>query len=90
MVILIVGQMMNAFAGSVGYLLNMTGGQKIMRNIAGIAALLNIVLNTLLIPSYGINGAAYASAISLASWNVLAVIYIKQHYGFYTVWTPIR
>jgi O-antigen/teichoic acid export membrane protein len=35
------------------------------------AAVLNVLLSLTLIPMFGINGAAVASAITLVAWNVL-------------------
>lgn len=73
LVILTSGQVTNAFGGSVGALLNMTGHEK--ETLKGItaSAMINIVLNLLLIPIYGMEGAAIAAAFSLASWNLILV-----------------
>lgn len=70
LMILTAGQFVNAAAGSVGYILQMTGKQKFHQNIILIGALLNVLLNWLLIPIYGIVGAAVASAVSIIFWNV--------------------
>ena len=43
-----------------------------------ITALLNVVLNYILIPIYGINGAAYASLASLAVFSLLNVVEVKK------------
>ena len=56
LLILLVGQVGNAMSGSVGYILQMTGNEKLFQNILTLALLLNIVLNFLLIPKYGIIG----------------------------------
>jgi len=70
------GQLINASAGSVWYYLNMTWREKILQRTVIITAILNIALNTLLIPYYGALWAAIASAICLACWNVYMVRYI--------------
>ena len=49
--------------------------------IIGLGAFLNIVLNLLLIPQWGIIGAALAATISLASWNIILAIYIFRKTG---------
>ena len=88
MLILLVGQLFNALAGSVGYLMNMTGYQKAYNSIMMTGAAVNIVLNILLIPTYGINGAAVASMISMVLWNLLALIFVRINLGFYAGYFP--
>lgn len=70
LVILALGQGVNAFFGSVGNLLTMSGHER--ENVNGLvkSAIANVILNALLIPTYGIEGAAFASGISTALWNV--------------------
>lgn len=88
LIILSIGKMFSAISGSVGTFLQMVGRQKIFQNILLLAALINIVLNSLLIPKYGIEGAAVASTVSGVFWNLLMIIYIKKHFGFYTIYIP--
>ncbi|WP_345972464.1 flippase [Sulfurimonas diazotrophicus] len=88
LIFLSIGQFINAAAGSVGYFLDMTGDQKIFQNIVIFAAALNIILNFLLIPSHGIEGAAFASMTSMIFWNILASVYIKRKHGFYISYIP--
>ena len=66
----------------------MTGNQNIYASILLIGALLNIVLNLILIPLYGINGAALASMSSLIVWNLSMVLVVKKKFGFYTFYIP--
>jgi len=83
--VLAVGQFFNVATGSVGQLLAMTGHEKILRNIISSSALLNLILCTILIPWYGINGAALAVVTSsiysslLASYMVLKKLGISAH-----------
>jgi len=44
-------------------------------------ALLNVVLNSLLIPFYGMSGAAVASTISLLIWNALLFLRVGKSLG---------
>jgi len=69
--IILLGQLANVAFGAVGALLNMTGHQADTVRGMMIAVLLNLVLNLALIPSYGIVGAALATAVSTALWNAL-------------------
>jgi O-antigen/teichoic acid export membrane protein len=74
LMILAVGQFINVATGSVGYLLMMTGNERIMRNNLMFCAFVGIVLNLWLIPKYGIIGGAVAAAFTLALQNLIAVI----------------
>lgn len=75
LVILMIGQLFNAFAGPVGLLLNMTGHQHDAARVLGISAVTNIFLNAILIPSYGSTGAAIATVVTFTFWNtVMAII----------------
>lgn len=88
LIILSTGKMFSAISGSVGTFLQMVGKQTIFQNILILAAIINISLNYFLIPIYGINGAAIASAVSGILWNILMIIYIKKEFNFYTIYIP--
>ena len=83
LIILSIGQFVNSVTGSVGYFLIMTGNQNIFRNIVFCSVLVNIFLNYLLIPKYNYNGAALATAFSMALQNILALIYIRNKFNIY-------
>ena len=83
--ILVLGQFINVITGSVGFLLNMTGHEKDMRNVVFLSGPLAIVLCGILIPLYGVMGAAVATSIALASQNLFAVYKVKQRLGFNTL-----
>lgn len=69
--ILSLGQLVNGAFGSVGALLNMTGHERATARGVAWAAAINILLNCLLIPPFGLTGAAVATAIAMAVWNLL-------------------
>jgi O-antigen/teichoic acid export membrane protein len=71
--ILIVGQLFNALSGSVGFLLTMTGHHREAAWAIGLGLLLGVALNFLLIPRFGLEGAAIATAISMVVWNGMLV-----------------
>ena len=81
LVILSLGQLVSAFAGSVGFILNMTGHERDTAVGVTIAAAVNIVLNWLLIPRYQAVGAAWATGVSLAVWNVLLIHAVYRRTG---------
>ena len=85
LVILSLGQLINAITGSVGLILMMTGRQREHLNLILIMTLSNIVLNAILIPKYGLIGAALATALSTSIGNILGVFWVKKYYGFYTI-----
>ena len=87
--VLITGaQFINVISGSVGYIMSMTDNRHIVRNVLFIAAIINITLNYILIPIYGINGAAVASAICIVFNNIVLVIYVKKKLNFWTIYIP--
>jgi O-antigen/teichoic acid export membrane protein len=83
--ILVIGQFINVITGSVGFLLNMTGHEKDMRNVVFLSGPLAVILGLMLTPMYGTTGAAVATAIALASQNLLAVFMVKKRLGFNTL-----
>ncbi|WP_117232524.1 polysaccharide biosynthesis C-terminal domain-containing protein [Vibrio maerlii] len=83
--ILALGQFINVITGSVGYLLNMTGHEKDMRNVVLFSGPLAIALAFGLTSQFGLMGAAYATAISVATQNLLAVWMVKKRLGFNTL-----
>ncbi|MFT4680399.1 MAG: O-antigen/teichoic acid export membrane protein [Granulosicoccus sp.] len=87
--ILAAGHFISAISGSVGLILQMTGKQKVFQNITVIATILNISLNIILIPIYGIEGAAIAGFVSIVSHNLISVYYIYRTYGFLTLYIPM-
>lgn len=68
--VLCLGQLVNVGAGSVGYLLIMTGHHNQCAFVVGCSALMNVGLNLIGIPTLGILGAALATAVSMAVWNI--------------------
>jgi len=76
--ILATGQLVNITMGSVGIILVMTGHEKTLAISFGVAAIVNLALNFLLIPRWGINGAATATATSMIIWNVTLMIIIRR------------
>lgn len=82
--VLAVGQLFATFSGSTIHLLNMTGKEKVTMYVLMVSVVINFGLNYLLIPILGINGAAWATAISTVLWNLLAVIMIYRYNRFFT------
>lgn len=88
--ILATAQFIGAASGLVGAFMNMTGNQKIFLGIVSTAAITNIVLNALLIPAYGMEGAAIGTLISTIIWNVGGAIYIWKKHRLATFYHPFQ
>jgi len=71
------------FVGSTGLMLMMTGHQHISLANTTVTAITNIILNYLLIPKYGIIGAAVATTISLVAINIVELTEIYYLFGFH-------
>lgn len=81
LIILVFGQFSNAFFGPVALILNMTGNEKLTLASVCVTVVVNIVLNYTLIPIYGIEGAAIATAVSMFIWNLILVCVLKWKTG---------
>lgn len=85
MVILVVGILARASIGPVETLLTMAGYQKTCAAIFGVAFLVNVALNVLLIPHFGLFGAATATAVALSAEAVMVMLAVRSRFGF-AVW----
>jgi O-antigen/teichoic acid export membrane protein len=85
--ILVIGQVVNAIAGSVNYLLIMSGNERALRNTIAISGALGLLLSVLLIPRFGAMGAAVVLTVVIALSNLLGAIQLKSRLGF-NVLTP--
>ena len=71
LLILCIGQLVNASMGSVASLLNMTGHERETTKSVLVGAVVNVVLNLSLVPVWGMTGAAIATASTLIVWNLI-------------------
>ncbi len=77
LVILALGQLFNTFTGAAGIMVLMSGRSKLeLLNVTS-ALIVDAMLCYLLIPRYGINGAAIANMTSLGLVNAMRVVEIK-------------
>lgn len=76
--ILSIGQLVNTGAGSVGLLLIMTGHEREAAWGVSVSAVANVILNALLIPVWGLEGAAMATACSMILWNIILAWFVWQ------------
>lgn len=81
MLILVAGFLFRSAMGPAEFLLNMLGEQKICAAILGATALLNLLLNLALVPSYGMMGAAIATSCSLSFAALCNTITVRRRLG---------
>ena len=82
--ILCIGQLINTSAGSVGAVLSMTGNDQLVFIGALLALTVNTVLALVLIPAYGLTGAAVSFAVSISTWNIFLSIMAWSKLGINT------
>lgn len=78
LVILLAGQAVNAATGMVGGVLSMTGHHRIFVLFNLVAFLVQLTLSWLLIPSFGMTGAAIATSTALIALNLLGYTYLRR------------
>lgn len=79
--ILAAGQMVNLMAGSSGYLLMMTGNERVFQRLIVWSAFLLLVLSVILVPLMGSIGAALAATCALICMNVASVWFVRKIIG---------
>lgn len=88
LLILTGGYFINSFGGVSNYFLNMTGGQKVLASIVTLSAVMTVVLSILLIPPFGITGAAMAMGGSIAIWNIATLLAVRKRDGIWLCYMP--
>jgi len=86
--VIALAQFVNVATGSVSFLLNMTGHEKLIRNIALLCNALGLVGFWVLIPLFGPIGAALALAFVLVVQNLVALFYVWRVLGIWTLPGP--
>jgi O-antigen/teichoic acid export membrane protein len=87
-VIVTLGQAANVLTGPVTVLLNMTGRQKITMYYAFATVIIDVSLNLILIPLYGIIGAAIATSVARTVLNFGLAFQIYYTMGIVTIYNP--
>ena len=78
LIVLSAGHLMSAAAGGAGHMLIMSERQNLKMVGDLLSAVLNLTLNALLIPRWGLMGAATATSISILGLNVLRVLQVYR------------
>jgi len=74
-------RLVSGFFGLVINLLTMTGHERSASHAKGLALLVNVILNLILIPQYGVLGAAIATLASFLTWNVFGALAVYRFLG---------
>jgi O-antigen/teichoic acid export membrane protein len=77
------GQLVNCAVGSVGYLLLMSGNEKRLVRIQLVAAVVTVSFCFVLVPRWGIAGAAVAAALGNAGTNIWCLWEVKKVLGLF-------
>jgi O-antigen/teichoic acid export membrane protein len=88
LMLLSVGMFVSSISGSVGVFMQMTGCHVAFQNISFITVFLNVGMNAVLIPLYGITGAAIASMLAMIFRNLFSVFFIYRKFGILTIYLP--
>lgn len=90
--ILVVGQLINVITGPVNNLLIMTGNADSMKSTMIMAGLIVVGCALILIPLYGVIGAAIATALAVSAQNLIAVWYVRRRLSIniFTAWLTFR
>jgi len=81
MLVVLTGLVLRSATLPVEYLLNMTGHHRDTMRVYALAALANIVLNLLLIPAFGIIGAAVGTYVAMIGGNVVLYRLVQKRLG---------
>ncbi|MGF1470164.1 MAG: flippase [Rubrobacteraceae bacterium] len=82
-VIIAAAQLFNSSVGPTARVLAMTGHQRMVMTATISSAITAVVLNFLLVPSFGILGAAAATATALVVSNSLSLFFVHRFLGFW-------
>ncbi|MBX3488011.1 polysaccharide biosynthesis C-terminal domain-containing protein [Parvibaculum sp.] len=79
--LLMLGFLARAATGPIEYLLNMTGNQNATAIAYSCAAVLNVALNLVLVPRFGLEGAAASTAISIIFATAWLAVIVRRRLG---------
>jgi O-antigen/teichoic acid export membrane protein len=74
-------QLLNVMTGSVGTILSMSGQQVLLVRLLVSGLAINAILNLILIPPFGAEGAAWSALIAHTAWNVVGAMLVWRRLG---------
>lgn len=87
---IILSQIFNVMTGPCTLMLQMGNKQDILIKNTALGLFISFILNIFLINIYGLSGAGIGFLISVIILNILNVIAVKNIYGIYTIFNPIK
>lgn len=90
MQLLCFAHLFNCFSGSVFFTLSMTKEHKIVSAISSVSVISLVVLSFLLIPPYGLVGAAISASFVMLCHNLIGVVAVYKKLGFNILPTSFR
>jgi O-antigen/teichoic acid export membrane protein len=91
MLILVVGFLFRSSMGPAEYLLNMLGEHKLCAAVLFATAVLNIALNLVMVPAFGLIGAATATSASLVAAALMNYVVVSRRLGIeLAIWRNLR
>jgi O-antigen/teichoic acid export membrane protein len=90
LLVVLFGLVVRSGLGPVEWLLNMTGHQLDVARVFAVAAAADILLNLILIPQFGIIGAACSTYIALLGANLFLCVLVYRRLGVISYWRPAR
>jgi O-antigen/teichoic acid export membrane protein len=88
LIILVIGEFINVMTGSVQYLLMMSGNEQLVLKLNILSVSLTLGLNVLLIPVYGVLGAAIATSTTVIVKNLISIIAVYKYLGITILTMP--
>jgi len=88
LIVLSIGQMVNSVTGSIGYLLNMTGHEKVDMTINLFVSILNILGNLLVVKPFGMLGVGLVTMSSISLKNIIASTWYYKKYRITIFYLP--
>jgi O-antigen/teichoic acid export membrane protein len=81
LLIVLCGQIIISLIGPVGLIMSMGGKQNMMGLIMSVSVAVSILLNIVLIPLFGLNGAAISTVVTMLGWNLAMLFYVQNKVG---------
>ncbi len=85
LMVLASSHLLAAVFASCGFLLMMTGSEKLFRNSVLVGAILNVAMNALLIPQFEVVGAAAATGLTVIAVGFASFVQVRHAYGFWAL-----
>lgn len=85
LMILVVGQFVNVASGNIGYLLTMSGNERLYNVSTSVIGVMAIVFVWVLTDWYGVVGTAVATTIGVIIHNITNLCIVRARLGFWTM-----